>query len=134
MQYVSGTTQNHVVDFELRSRGSREESLALLKKNLLAAQSVMKQNYDKRHTARQFEVYDFVYLKLQKYKHKCISTGSNPKLAARYYCLFKVLEHIGEVAYRLELPLNSSVHSVFHVSKSKKHVGSDAKITFNTFD
>lgn len=73
-------------------------------------------------------------MKLQKYKQKSISIGSNPKFAAKYYGPFKVLEHIGEVAYRLELPLNFSVHQVFHELNLKKHVGLDAKITFNTFD
>ncbi|XP_042950279.1 uncharacterized protein LOC122282393 [Carya illinoinensis] len=120
LQYAAGTTQNEAVDSELRSR---EEILSLLRKNLLAAQSTMKQQYDKKHVYRQFQVSDMVYLKLQKYKQHTVGAVVNPKLAARYCGPFKVLECIGTVAYRLELPPTSAIHPVFHVSRLKKHVG-----------
>lgn len=40
-----------------------------------------------------------------------------------------MLECIGEVTYRLELPSNSSVHPVFHVSRPKKYVGFDSQVS-----
>lgn len=38
------------------------------------------------------------------------------KLSPRFYGLFQVLEQIGTVAYRLELPPHSRLYLVFHVS------------------
>jgi hypothetical protein len=47
--------------------------------------------------------------------------GIKCELAPRYIALFLILASLGNVAYRLELPLTlSGVHNVFHISQLKK--------------
>ncbi|XP_075083029.1 uncharacterized protein LOC142166955 [Nicotiana tabacum] len=94
-----------------------------LKENLQVAQTRMKFFVDRNRTDRNLEVGDWVYLKLQPYRQTSIAVRRNLKLSAKYYGTYKVLQKIGSVAYRLELPQGSQIHPVFHVSQHKKKVG-----------
>ncbi|GKD05573.1 reverse transcriptase domain-containing protein [Tanacetum coccineum] len=63
---------------------------------------------------------DKVILKVSPWKG-VVRFGKRGKLNPKYVGPFKVLEKVGEVAYKLELPEElSRVHNTFHVSNLKK--------------
>lgn len=51
----------------------------------------------------------------------------NVKLAPWFYSLFRVVQRLGSMAYKLDLPSTSRVHPVFHVSCLKKKLGDQIK-------
>ncbi|GKC63020.1 hypothetical protein Tco_1095618 [Tanacetum coccineum] len=68
----------------------------------------------------EFQVRDRVMLKVSPWKG-VVRFGKRGKLNPRYVGPFKVLEKVGSVAYKLELPQElSSVYNTFHVSNLKK--------------
>jgi len=98
-----------------------------LKSNLIQAQQRMKHQADKKRREVEFQVGDWVYLKIQPYHLKSLAKKRNEKLGPRFYGPYKILERIGAIAYRLELPEHSQVHLVFHVCLLKKAVTDSAQ-------
>jgi hypothetical protein len=97
-----------------------EKQVHIVRENLQVAQSRQKSYADHRRRELNFEVGDFVYLKVLPMRglHRFKVRG---KLAPRFIGSFKILEKKGEVAYQLELPPQlSDVHDVFYVSQLKK--------------
>jgi hypothetical protein len=115
---LKGNTKVQAVEDHI---GNQQEVLKLLKDNLVMAQNRMKQQADQHHSEREFEVGDWVFLRLQPYKQMSLKQQKKDnKLAPKYYGPYKVLQRIGSMAYKLELPPSSHVHPVFHVSFLKK--------------
>jgi hypothetical protein len=103
---------------------NQQQTLQILKDNLTMAQNRMKQQADQHRSERSFEVGDWVILRLQPYKQMSLKQAKKDnKLSPKYYGPYKVLQNIGTMAYKLELPASSRVHPVFHVSCLKKVIG-----------
>jgi hypothetical protein len=83
----------------------------------------MKLQADKHRTEREFQVGDSVYLCLQPYRQKTVAMGKNLKLSPQFFGPFKILQCIGLVAYKPDLPPSSRIHPVFHVSCLKLKLG-----------
>lgn len=95
----------------------------LLKQHLGRAQQQMKQYADKKRSFREFSMGDWVFLKLQPYVQSSVARRANHKLCFRYFGPFQILSKVGLVAYKLQLPPDSTIHPVFHVSQFKSAVG-----------
>ncbi|GKV13613.1 hypothetical protein SLEP1_g24604 [Rubroshorea leprosula] len=94
----------------------------LIKERLCAAQSRQKSYADRRRRDLKFEVGDHLFLKVSPTRG-VLKFGIRGKLSPRYIGPYPILERIGEVACRLELPGNlTGVHDVFHVSLLRKYV------------
>ncbi|GJS75564.1 putative reverse transcriptase domain-containing protein [Tanacetum coccineum] len=91
-----------------------------IKQRIQAARDRQKSYADLRRKPMEFQVGDKVMLKVSPWKG-VVRFGKRGKLNPRYVRPFKVLEKIGSVAYKLELPQElSRVHNTFHVSNLKK--------------
>ncbi|PON64520.1 hypothetical protein PanWU01x14_123970 [Parasponia andersonii] len=92
------------------------------------AQSRQKNYADKWRTLLEFQVEDTIFLKIAPIKG-VMWFEKRGKLSPRYIGLFKILEHIGKLAYKLALPPElASVHNVFHVSMLKKYISDSSHV------
>lgn len=112
-RYLLGSTIIQEVD---KALCNRDELLRRLKQNLEKARNRMKQQADAHRHDDSFEVSDWVFLKLQPFRQQSVFKRANQKLANKYFGPYRVIDKIGVVAYKLELPKHSKVHSVFHIS------------------
>ncbi|GKE70985.1 putative reverse transcriptase domain-containing protein [Tanacetum coccineum] len=96
------------------------EKIVQIKSRIQAARDRQKSYADVRQKPLEFQIEDKVMLKVSPWKG-VIRFGKRGKLNPRYIVPFKIIDKVGTVAYRLELPEQlSRVHSTFHVSNLKK--------------
>ena len=97
------------------------ENMGLIRKRLLTAQSRHKSYANRRRRPLEFDVGDYVFLKVMP-KRGAVRFGKRGKLSLRYIGLFEILERVGTIVYRLALPPSlSGVYEVFHVSMLQKY-------------
>ncbi|GJT43888.1 hypothetical protein Tco_0952603 [Tanacetum coccineum] len=94
------------------------EKISQIKDRLKAARDRQKSYANKRRKPLEFIVGNYVLLKVSPWKG-VVCFGKKGKLAPRFVGPFEIIEKVGPVAYRLDLPENG-VHYTFYVSNLKK--------------
>ncbi|GJR22975.1 putative reverse transcriptase domain-containing protein [Tanacetum coccineum] len=90
------------------------EKIIQIKQRMQAARDRQKSYVGLKRKPTEFQVGDEVMLKVSPWKG-VVRFGKRGKLNPRYVGPFKVIERVGEVAYKLELPEElSRVHNTFH--------------------
>ena len=118
--YTPGTASVDEVDLTLINR---QEIQQQLQDNLTNAQRRMRKYANSKRLDKSFEVDQWVWAKFHAYRQQSAARRLNFKLSKRYFGPFRIMERIGPVAYRLDLPSHSKIHPVLHVSLLKEYKG-----------
>nr|GFB57693.1 putative reverse transcriptase domain-containing protein [Tanacetum cinerariifolium] len=104
------------------------KKIVQIRQHLQAARDQKRSYPNIRRKPLKFQVGDRVMLKVSPRKG-VIQFGKQGKLNPQYIGPFKILERIGPVAYKLELPEElSNVHNTFHVSNLKKCLSNESLV------
>lgn len=123
--YGDQRTSNATLDQQL---AEHDQALNCLKNHLADAQNRMKKFADRHRQHVELVMGDDVYLKLRPYRQLSLAKRRCEKLAPKYFGPYTIVECIGFVAYKLELPTDATIHPMFHVSQLKRVVGDHCSV------
>lgn len=70
-----------------------------------------------------------VFLRLKPYRQSSLKCSGSEKLRPQFYGPYQIVWKVGTVVYELDLPIDSKVHNVFHVSCLKKALGQQVSVS-----
>jgi hypothetical protein len=114
-----GATKVPAVDQQLRDR---DTFLAEIRERLLQTQARIKKVHDAGHWDVEFNTSAWVWLRLNQHAMLFVHDGAPSKLVHRFFGSYQVLERVGLLAYKLQLPQKTHIHNMFHVTFLKKFV------------
>ncbi|GKF62426.1 putative reverse transcriptase domain-containing protein [Tanacetum coccineum] len=104
------------------------EMIKTIRERLKEKQDRWKSYADNRRRQIDFNVGDFVMLKVSPWK-VVLRFKNKGKLSPRFMGPFKILKRVGEVAYVLELPKEmKGIHNTFHVSYLRKFLADELSV------
>ncbi|GKF97363.1 hypothetical protein Tco_0293184, partial [Tanacetum coccineum] len=104
------------------------EKIEIIRERLKEAQDRWKSYANKRRRPIEFNVGDFVMLKVSPWKG-VMRFKNKGKLSPRFIGPFKILKRVGKVAYVLELPEEmKGIHNTFHVSYLRKCLADESSV------
>ncbi|GKA38695.1 hypothetical protein Tco_0731246, partial [Tanacetum coccineum] len=107
------------VDVVGRSLTIREEAISLLKFHLQKAQVRMKNMTDKKRSDMEFELNDWVYVKLQPYMQISMRKGKDHTLSVKFYGPYQI---IARVEVDDDVVISDKPQAVLERKKVKKGV------------
>ncbi|CAM8889881.1 unnamed protein product [Rhodiola kirilowii] len=117
IDHIAGLTVHAAVESSLSKRDSILQSL---KRNIQCAQDRMRHQANLHRQHKEFDVGDWVHLRLQPYRQSSVCLRRSNKLARCFYGPFEIIARIGPVAYKLALPSYSQIHNIFHIALLRK--------------
>ncbi|XP_024041983.1 uncharacterized protein LOC127899384 [Citrus sinensis] len=102
--------------FKLQGTELRPSTVSRFYAGMMRAQERMCTQANRHRRDKEFEVGNWVYVKLQRYRQSSLAHRLSNKLAKKYYGSYQIAARVGKVAYRLLLPPESRIHPVFHIS------------------
>ncbi|XP_062108437.1 uncharacterized protein LOC133819249 [Humulus lupulus] len=107
------------------------ETIEKIRDRMLAYQSRQKSYANPKRRDIEFQIGDYVFLRVSPLRG-VKWFGNKAKLKPMFVGAFEILERIGQVAYRLDLPSAlSGFHNVFHILMLQKYISDVTHVLSN---